>query len=271
MVPRSEVVVLITGATSGIGQATAELLAAHGYRVFGTSRNPSGKRTAGFELVQLDVTSDTSVAACVTAVAGQTGNRIDVLVNNAGTGILGAAEEVTPDEAARLFQVNLFGVMRMTTAVLPLMRVRHSGTVINISSSGGIASVPFAGLYCATKHALEAYTAALRHELRPTGVTATIVAPGPVSTPAGDSAARAAAALPDYADRRARADYMYTRAIRAGMDPDRVARTILKVTNTRRPRPRYPIGLQARTTGVARSLLPPSAFEAAIRCVLGLG
>jgi short-subunit dehydrogenase len=224
-----------------------------------------------FELVQLDVTSDASVAACVAAVAAKTGNRIDVLVNNAGTGILGAAEEVTADEAARLFQVNLFGVMRMTTAVLPLMRARRSGIVINMSSSGGIASVPFAGLYCATKHALEAYTAALRHELRPTGVTATVVAPGPVSTPAGDSAARAAAALADYSDRRDRADHMYTRAIRAGMAPDRVARTILRVVRTRRPRPRYPVGMQARTTGVARCLLPPSALEVAIRWVLGLG
>jgi short-subunit dehydrogenase len=271
MVNASDAVVVITGATSGIGKASAELLAARGYRVFGTSRDPAGKKAGGFELVQLDVTSDASVAACVAEIAGRTRGQIDVLMNNAGTGILGAGEEVTADEAARLFQVNLFGVMRMTSAVLPLMRARRSGTIINMSSSGGVASVPFAGLYCATKHALEAYTAALRHELRPLGVAATVVAPGPVSTPAGDSAARAAAAVPDYADRRARADDLYTRAIRSGMDPGRVARTILRVVRTGRPRPRYPVGLQARATGAARGLLPPSGFEAAVKWGLGLG
>ena len=270
MVGFSDVVVLITGATSGIGKASAELLASRGYRVFGTSRDPKGKSSKGFELVQLDVTSDASVAECVAAIAGRTGDRIDVLVNNAGTGILGAAEEVSPEEAARLFQVNLFGVMRMTSAVLPLMRARRSGTIINMSSSGGIASLPFAGVYCATKHALEAYTAALRHELRPLGVAATVVAPGPVSTPAGDSAARAAATVPEYAERRARADYLYTRSIRKGMDPFRVAQTILRVVRTQKPRPRYPVGLQARSTGVARSLLPPSAFEAVVKWGLGL-
>jgi short-subunit dehydrogenase len=264
----SDVVVLITGATSGIGKASAELLAARGYRVYGTSRDPAGKKPKGFELVQLDDTSDTSVSACLAEIARQTGGQIDVLVNNAGTGILGAAEEVSADEASRLFQINLFGVMRMTSAVLPLMRARRSGTIINMSSSGGIASVPFAALYCATKHALEAYTAALRHELRPLGVSATVIAPGPVSTPAGDSAARAAATIPDYVERRARADELYTRSIRAGMDPVRVARTILRVVRTQRPRPRYPVGSQARATGVGRSVLSPSAFEAVVRSIL---
>lgn len=264
-------VALITGATSGIGKATAELLAARGFRVFGTSRDPAGRGARGYELVQLDVTSDASVAACVAAVAGRTGGRVDVLVNNAGTGVLGAAEEVSPGEAERLFQVNLFGPMRVTAAVLPLMRARRAGTVVNMSSSGGIATVPFAGLYCATKHALEAYTAALRHELRPLGIAATVVAPGPVSTPAGDTAARAAAAVGDYADRRARADAFYTRSIRGGMDPARVARTILRVARARWPRPRYAVGLQARATGAARRLLPPTAFEAAVRWGLGLG
>jgi short-subunit dehydrogenase len=271
MINSSDVVVLITGATSGIGRASAELLAARGYQVYGTSRNPAGRRSRGFELLQLDVTSDASVSACVAEIAGRTNGRIDALVNNAGTGILGAAEEVTAAEAARLFQVNLFGVMRMTSAVLPLMRARRRGTIINMSSSGGIASVPFAGLYCATKHALEAYTAALRHELRPLGLAATVVAPGPVSTPAGDSAARAAAAIPDYAERRARADNLYTRAIRAGIDPVRVARTILRIVRTRRLRPRYAVGLQARATGAARSLLLPSGFEVAVRWGLRLG
>src|SRR5439155_17561872 len=144
--------------------------------------------------------------------------------NNAGTGILGAAEEVTAEEGLRLFQVNFFGVMRVTNAVLPHMRASRSGKVINMSSSGGVAALPFAAYYCATKFALEGYTEALRHELRPLGIAATVVAPGPVSTPAGDRAMRAERVIDDYADRRLRADEMAVRSIRNGMNPSLVAR-----------------------------------------------
>jgi NAD(P)-dependent dehydrogenase (short-subunit alcohol dehydrogenase family) len=264
-------VVLVTGATSGIGMATAELLASKGYRVFGTSRDPAGKTGNGFELLQLDVTSDESVAACVRAVAERTGGRIDVLHNNAGTGVIGAAEEITPEEGMRLFQVNFFGVMRMTNAVLPLMRARRSGTVINMSSSGGVAALPFAALYCATKFALEGYTEALRHELRPFNIAAVVVAPGPVSTPAGDKAMRAERHIPEYADRRKKADDLAVRGIRGGMDPKRVAEVILKVVKAEWPSPRYPVGLQSRATNLPHGLLPPGAFEAAVRWGVGLG
>lgn len=262
-------VVLVTGATSGIGKVTAELLAARGYRVFGTSRDPAGRSGNGLELLPLDVTSDASVAACVGAVAARTGGRIDVLHNNAGTGVIGAAEEVTPEEALRLFQINLFGVMRMTSAVLPLMRARRAGTVINMSSSGGVAALPFAGLYCATKFALEGYTEALRHEVRPFNIAAVVVAPGPVSTPAGDTAPRAERHIPEYADRRKKADELAVRGIRGGMDPRRVAETVLKVVRDDWPAPRYPVGLQARATDLAHGLLPARTFEAAVRWGLG--
>lgn len=264
-------VVLVTGATSGIGKATAELLASHGLRVFGTSRNPAGKNGNGYDLIPLDVSASESVDACVRAVAERTQGRIDVLVNNAGTGIFGASEEVSAEEAIELFQVNFFGVMRMTSAVLPLMRTRRSGKIINMSSSGGVASLPFAGIYCATKFALEAYTEALRHEVRPLGIAATIVAPGPVSTPAGDKAMRAERVIDDYAERRRRTDEMGVRAIRNGIDPLRVAKAILRIIRMQRPAPRYPVGLQARATGVGRSLLPPSAFEAVLRWGMRLG
>lgn len=264
-------VVLVTGATSGIGKATAELLAARGYRVFGTSRDPRGKTGDGFELLQLDVTSDASVAACVAAVSGRTGGRIDVLHNNAGTGIIGAAEEVAPEEAARLFQINLFGVMRVTNAVLPLMRAGRAGTVVNMSSSGGVAALPFAALYCATKFALEGYTEALRHELRPLGIAAVVVAPGPVNTPAGGTAMRAERHIPEYADRRRKADDLAVRGIRGGMDPKRVAETVLKVVRADWPSPRYAVGMQSRATNWAHGLLPSGAFEAAVRWGVGLG
>jgi short-subunit dehydrogenase len=269
--PADRRVVLVTGATSGIGQATGELLASQGYRVYGTSRHPQGKTTCDFELLQLDVTSDISVERCVSEISERTNGRIDVLVNNAGTGIFGAVEEVSHAEALALFEINFFGVMRMTSAVLPLMRARRSGKIINMSSSGGLASLPFAGIYCATKFALEAYTAALFHEVRPLGISATVVAPGPVSTPAGDQAMRAARVIDDYTERRRKTDEMGVDAIRNGIDPRRVAKAILKVIWSKHPAPRYPVGLQARMTGIGRSLLPPSVFQAAVRRVTRQG
>jgi short-subunit dehydrogenase len=171
----------------------------------------------------------------------------------------------------RLFQVNFFGVMRMTNAVLPLMRARQAGTVINMSSSGGVAALPFAALYCATKFALEGYTEALRHELRPFNIAAVVVAPGPVSTPAGDTAMRAERHLPEYADRRKKADDLSVRSIRGGMDPGRVADTVLRVVKADWPSPRYAVGVQSRATDLAHGLLPPRAFEAAVRWGVGLG
>jgi short-subunit dehydrogenase len=264
-------VVLITGATSGIGRATARLLAARGYRVFGTSRRPQAETLDGFELLQLEVTSDESVAACVRTVSERTGGRVDVLVNNVGTGILGALEESSADQVRALFEVNVFGAVRVTNAVLPLMRARGRGRVLVMSSSGGEATVPFAGYYCATKHALEAYAAALRLELRSLGITAAVIAPGPVSTPAGDTALRADRPLDAYAPAREAATAGYVRAIRGGMDPDRVAEAILHVVRARRPKPRYLIGAQSRAVSLLRRVLPRGLFETGVRRVVPAG
>lgn len=261
-------VVLITGATSGIGQATARLLAARGYRVIGTSRQPSTDRVDGYELLRLDVTSDKSVRACVEMVAERTGGRIDVLVNNVGTGILGAAEESSAGQVAALFEVNVFGAVRMTNAVLPLMRARGTGLIITMGSTGGVASLPFAGYYCATKHALEAYSEALRLEVEPFGIRATLVAPGPVSTPAGDTAMRADRPLDAYAPDWDRATDEFVRGIRNGMDPGKVAETIRKVIETPHPRPRYMVGALSRAVTLLRSILPSRVFEAGVRRVV---
>jgi len=126
-------------------------------------------------------------------------------------------------------------------------------------------------VYSARKFALEGYTESLRHELRPLGIAATVIAPGPVSTPAGDRAMRAEAVIDDYADRRGKADELFTRSIREGMDPRRVAEAVLRVVRTRWPRGRYPVGLQSRATVATRRLLPRTGFEAAVRWGLGLG
>jgi NAD(P)-dependent dehydrogenase (short-subunit alcohol dehydrogenase family) len=261
-------VVLITGATSGIGQATARLLAAHGYRVIGTSRRPPAPEVDGYELLPLEVTSDESVAACVAGVAARTGGRIDVLMNNVGTGILGAAEESSAGQVQRLFDVNVLGMVRMTNAVLPYMRAQRAGRILVMSSLAGEAAVPFAPYYVATKQALEGYTQALRQELKPLGIAATIVAPGLVGTPAGDTAMRGDRPIEAYQPARGRAVDGYAWAIRHGMDPQRVAQAILRILQTPRPRARYTVGAQSVTVSLLRRVLPPEVFPAAMRRLL---
>lgn len=265
--PDDHPVALVTGATRGIGRATARTLARHGYRVFGTGRRPDTATLDGFELLPLDVTSDESAAACVRAVADRTGGRIDVLVNNVGTGILGAAEESSAEQVKALFEVNVFGAVRMTNAVLPLMRARRAGRIVCLSSSGGVATVPFAAFYCATKHALEAYTAGLRLELEPLGISACVIAPGPVSTTAGDTALRADRPLPDYADRRQWADRDYVAGIRKGMAPERVAAVVLQAVRAAKPRPRYRVGASSWGVSLLRGLLPAGLFESGVKRV----
>ena len=258
-------VVLITGATSGIGLATAKHLAANGYRVFGTSRNPTAFAVNGYELVQLDVTDDESVQECVRAVLGRTGGRIDALVSNVGTGILGAAEESSAAEVRGLFETNFFGGIRVVNAVLPSMRAAKAGRILVLSSSGGTASIPFASYYCATKFALEAYCEGLRNELLPLGIHVSVVGPGPVSTPAGDTAKRGSNPISDYHERRSAAVKMFVESIRKGMPPERVAEAILGALRDESPSPRYPVGLQAGATLAARRLLPVRWFQWAVR------
>src|SRR6058998_116150 len=163
-------VALVTGASSGIGEAAARALAAAGFTVYGTSRKAvAGEELGGVVFLPLDVTDDDSVAGAVREVLDRSG-RVDVLVNNAGIGIAGAAEESSIEQARALFDTNLFGSIRMTRAVLPQMREQGSGRVINVSSVLGLVPAPFASLYAATKHAMEGYSESLDHEVREYGV-----------------------------------------------------------------------------------------------------
>lgn len=257
--------VLITGATSGIGRATAVLLAREGYRVFGTGRHPVDDDSDGFVLLPLEVTSNESVAACVAEVKRQTEGQLDVLINNVGTGILGAAEESSAEQVRHLFEINFFGAVRMTNAVLPMMRARRHGCIVMLSSAGGIASIPFAGYYCATKHALEAYSEALRVELEPFHIRVAIVAPSTVSTQAGDKAMQPDRPIAEYEPMCKRTTDKYVQAIRAGMPAERVAKTILRIVRSSKPKPRYTVGTQSAAVSAMKSLLPARVFEAGVK------
>jgi NAD(P)-dependent dehydrogenase (short-subunit alcohol dehydrogenase family) len=175
-------IAIVTGASSGIGQATAERLAVAGYKVYGTSRRGAQSGQRSFEMLSLDVTSDTSVDAAVTEVIRVDGH-IDLLVNNAGFGVAPAgAEESSIDQARSIFDTNFFGIVRMTRAVVPHMRRHGSGRIINIGSVLGFLPMPYGALYAATKHAVEGYSESLDHELRTRGIRVSVVEPAYTKT-----------------------------------------------------------------------------------------
>ena len=177
-------VALVTGASSGIGEDTARKLQALGYIVYGAARRTDRLQALtadGIRPLAMDVTDDASMSAGVNRILEETG-RIDVLVNNAGYGSYGAIEDVPIDEARRQFEVNVFGLGRLTQLITPHMRTQGSGTIINISSMGGKLTTPLGGWYHATKYAVEALSDALRMELRPFGIDVVVVEPGGIRT-----------------------------------------------------------------------------------------
>lgn len=184
-------VILLTGASSGIGYETAVLLARKGHRVYGAARRVERMeplRAFGIVPLRLDVTDEASMAACVAAVMEAEG-RIDVLVNNAGYGSFGAIENVPLEEARRQLEVNVFGLARLTQLVLPHMREQRSGTIINVSSIAGKIVLYFGGWYHVSKFAVEAFSDALRMEVKPFGIQVALIEPGGIKTDWGIIAA----------------------------------------------------------------------------------
>src|SRR6266480_2531195 len=176
-------VALVTGASSGIGKATAERLATAGYKVYGTSRRGATSGQRAFEMLSLDVTSDESVAAAVNALLRSEG-RLDLLVNNAGFSIAPAgAEESSIEQARSIFETNFFGILRMTRAVLPHMGRQGNGRIVNISSVFGFLPAPYMALSLAIKHAIEGYSESLDQELRTRGIRVSLLAPSTTHTP----------------------------------------------------------------------------------------
>jgi NAD(P)-dependent dehydrogenase (short-subunit alcohol dehydrogenase family) len=258
-------VVLITGASSGVGQSTAWLLSQRGYTVFGTSRNPdAAKPIPSVEMLPLDVCAAESVRGCVEAVARR-GGRLDVLINNAGYELAGALEELSSEEVRAQFETNFFGVIRMVDAVLPLMRRQKSGHIINVGSLSGLAAIPFMGLYSASKCALEGYSEALRHEVRPFNIHVSLTEAGFLNTPMMSHRQLGAKRIADYDPWRERA----LRAIRAqeekGPGPDAVAETLLEIVSSKKPQLRYLIGGQAKSVARLRRFLPAGMFESGVR------
>jgi NAD(P)-dependent dehydrogenase (short-subunit alcohol dehydrogenase family) len=265
-------VVLVTGASSGFGCAIAKALAAQGYRVFGTARIPGAPASGGFTMLPLDVTQDDSVAACVSEIVRSAG-RIDAVINNAGSGIAGAIEDTTAAEAQAQFESNFFGTHRVCRAVLPHMRAQRAGAIINMSSLAGRIAVPFQGFYSATKFAIEAYTEALRMEVRPFGIAVSMIEPGDFATAFTANRRVTTASTPDspYHDSMQEAIAIMARDEQANHDLSPVIRAVETILESRRPALRYPRATAVqRTFNALRPFLPQAVAEFLIRDAYGL-
>ncbi len=256
--------ILITGASSGFGKAAASLLAKHGYRVFGTSRQVDKNEETDYEMLLLDVRSDSSVHDRVDAVLAQTG-RIDVLINNAGYELAGALEETSVAEAKEQFETNLFGIIRMTNAVLPVMRKKRAGRIINISSLAGLVAVPFHGVYSASKYAVEGYSEALRQEVKGFNIYVSMIEPGFFNTNLAHSAQHSANSISDYADMRRHAEAVFRESVQKAPRPEIVAAIILAVVTSRSPVLRYRVGTEAVWLPRVKAIMPQKGFEIGVR------
>jgi len=256
---------LVTGASSGIGEATAERLARAGYKVYGTSRRAAKLSQRSFELLALDVTSDESVEATVREVLRLEG-RIDLLVNNAGFGIAPAsAEESSIEQARSIFETNFFGLVRMTRAVVPHMRRQRAGRIINIGSVLGFLPAPYAALYAATKHAVEGYSESLDHELRTRGIRVSVIEPAYTKTQFGANFLEPDSKLDEYREIRASVSKTLTEVLAAADDPGVVADVVLEAASAARPRLRYTAGARASLLRLLRRFAPGSLVDTGIR------
>ncbi|TDC27426.1 oxidoreductase [Streptomyces sp. 8K308] len=258
-------VALVTGASSGIGKETALALVAAGFDVVGTGRDTSRVTPLdGVTFLDLDVTSDASVTTAVQQVVERFG-RIDVLVNNAGVGSTGAAEETSVAQAQGVFDTNVFGVMRMVKAVLPHMRAQRRGRVINISSVVGFIPSPYMAVYAASKHAIEGYTESLDHEIREHGVRALLVEPAYTRTGFEANSGKPDTPLQIYAKQRHTFDRLMAEAIESGDAPALVAKVIVTAATDAKPKLRYTAGSMAGRVSTLRRVVPTRAFDKQIR------
>ena len=268
MKKESTKVAVVTGASSGIGQAAANRLAIAGFKVYGTSRQSTASTTA-FQMLPLDVTSEASTRDLIGEVVRREG-RIDVLVNNAGFGLKpSAAEESTIAQAQAVFNTNFMGVVRMANAVLPVMREQKSGRIINIGSVLGFLPMPFMAMYSASKHAVEGYSEALDHEVRAFGGRISLVDPSYIKTAFDENGIAPDAPLEIYRKVCDTVDKRVKIALSSADGPEVVAEAILKAATDRKHHLRYTPGL-ANKTKFMRRFLPERVLDAGIRKNLGI-
>lgn len=220
-------------------------------------------------MLTCDVRDDASVAKLVEQVLAKAG-RIDLLVNNAGVGLVGGAEESSIGQAQFVFDVNVFGVMRMTNAVLPVMRNQKTGRIINMSSLLGLIPSPYNAIYSATKHAIEGYSESLDHELRTLGIRVVLVEPAYTNTAFERNKTKPDRPLDVYEAVRTQTERLMLKSVEEGDAPEVVAETVLQAARATEPKRRYPAGKMARIVRMLRSFVPESAFDKSLRKQAGL-
>jgi short-subunit dehydrogenase len=269
MKKQSEKIAVVTGASSGIGRATAIALVKAGYVVFGTSRREIDNGPAHVTMLKCDVTDEASVRALVAEVLARAG-RIDLLVNNAGLGLFGGAEESSVEQAKSLFEVNFFGLVRMTNAVLPSMRKNGSGHIINISSVLGLIPAPYSAYYGATKHAVEGYSESLDHETRMFNVRVSLIEPAFTKSAFDQAALKPDSTLTEYDEARTSVDKLLQQAMIIGDPPEVVADTVVLAATDAHPKRRYAAGKAAKQVSFARRFVPATMFDKTLRKQFGL-
>lgn len=255
-------VVLITGGSSGIGKSIGEYLKTHEFIVYGTSRHPERYSKSMFPLLKLDVSDSQSITDAIENIIQQHG-RLDVLINNAGAGITGPIEEIPDAEIQRNFETNFFGPIRVIKAVIPQMRLQHSGLIINITSIAGYMGLPYRGIYSASKGALELLTEAFRMELKDFNVKMTNVAPGDFAT--NIAAGRYHAPILEnspYKKTYGETLKLMDSHVSEGKDPQLMAEAIYKIINSTHPKIHYKVGeFMQKFSIVLKRLLPDNMYE----------
>lgn len=264
-------VVLITGASSGIGLATAQHLHQAGLTVYGTSRRPANTLAdVPFHMLQLDVSDEASIALAIQHVIDTEG-RIDVLINNAGIAFApAAAEESSLTQVQQIFDTNFFGLVRMNNAIIPQMRQQGVGQIINIGSVLGFLPLPFGAYYAATKHAIEGYSASLDHELRSQGIRVSVIEPAYTNTSLDVNLIEADRRIDHYNDIRAKQLKIMTKSINRSDDPSIVAQQILAVIEADRPQQVYTAGKTAKRLKLINRFAPKQLLDRFIQKSLKL-
>lgn len=261
-------VAIVTGASSGIGLATAELFAQMGYTTYGLSRRKQGR--TDFIEIQADVNDDESVKSAVAQVLKEQG-QINVLVNNAGFAMLSAAEETSLAQVKAIFETNVFGVVRMTNAVLPIMRKQRSGRILHIGSLVGNIPSPYMAYYSSTKHAIEGYAESLDHEVRNFGIRSVVIEPGFMKTAINSHSLDINNPIEDYSLARESVRKLVEHGVESASSPDMVAKTVYKAAEVASPNLRYPVGNDAIIILVLRRFAPRFIFDKIFRSQFKLG
>jgi NAD(P)-dependent dehydrogenase (short-subunit alcohol dehydrogenase family) len=271
-VAKRRLVFLITGCSSGIGHAIAAAAVRRGHRVFATARHPESIADLGStaDTLSLDVTDSASIHAAAAEAVARAG-RIDVLVNNAGYGQMGTVEDISMAQWRAEYDVNVFGLIETTKAVLPVLRRQQSGYIVNIGSIAGRIAYPFGGPYCSSKFAVEAISDALRLEVEPFGIRVVLIEPGPIRTRFNDRVKSEVDPLvhnpasPYHARYESAFERFRRESSMGALPPEAVARVVLKAVSMRKPRARYLVTAPAKIAAFAKRFIPDSLMDAVMR------